>query len=94
MLDEAARWHARLVLVAGEAGIGKTSLVAEAAARRELCVGWGTCADADRRPAFWPWTVALRGLLAADPAGAAETVVDLVARRLPARYRFGPCEIQ
>ncbi len=31
---------------------------------------------------------------AADPAAAAETVVDLVARRLPARYGFGPGEIQ
>ncbi|MDP9372015.1 MAG: ATP-dependent RecD-like DNA helicase [Chloroflexota bacterium] len=31
---------------------------------------------------------------AADPAAAAETVVDLVARRLPARYGLGPGEVQ
>jgi exodeoxyribonuclease V alpha subunit len=33
-------------------------------------------------------------LPADDPAAAAETVVDLVARRLPGRYGFGPGEIQ
>jgi len=33
-------------------------------------------------------------LPADDPAAAAETIVDLVARRLPARYRLGPGEIQ
>jgi tetratricopeptide (TPR) repeat protein len=38
-------------------------------------VGWGTCADAERAPAFWPWTTALRGLLAAaDPAEAGRLV--------------------
>ena len=50
---------------AGEAGIGKTTLIGEAAARSGLAVGWGTCADAERAPAFWAWTTALRGLLAA-----------------------------
>jgi len=86
VLDEAARGHARLVLVAGEAGIGKTTLVAEVAVRAGLCTGWGTCADADRRPAFWPWTAALRGLLASDAPGASELVGpdgEELARLLP-----------
>ena len=52
------------MLVGGEAGIGKTTLVGEAATRSGWSVGWGTCADADRAPAFWPWTTALRGLRA------------------------------
>jgi tetratricopeptide (TPR) repeat protein len=86
-VDDAAQGRARLVLVAGEAGIGKTTLVGESAGRAGLRVGWGTCVDADRAPAFWPWTAALRDLLAvAGPAEAAALagpdVADL-ARLLP-----------
>jgi hypothetical protein len=40
-VDEAAAGCARLVLVSGEAGIGKTTLVGVAAARSGLLVGWG-----------------------------------------------------
>jgi len=60
-VEEAASGRARLVLVAGQAGIGKTTLIGEAAARSGLLVGWGTCAE--RAPAFWAWTAALRSLL-------------------------------
>jgi AAA ATPase domain len=75
------------VLVAGEAGIGKTTLIGEATARSGLLVGWGACAEAERMPAFWPWTLALRGLLSAlDPTDAeALTRIDTaeLARLLP-----------
>lgn len=68
-VEEAAAGRARLVLVGGEAGIGKTTLLGEAATRSGLRVGWGTCADAERLPALWPWTTALRGLVTGlDPA--------------------------
>ncbi len=60
-----------LALVSGEAGIGKTALLdrfAADAAERGARVARGTCWDADRAPAYWPWTQALRGLgVAADP---------------------------
>ena len=53
--------------------MGKTTLIGVAAARSGLAVGWGTCAEAERTPAFWPWSVALRALLtAADPTDVAE----------------------
>ncbi|PVY96706.1 ATP-binding protein [Actinomycetospora cinnamomea] len=86
VLDEAAHGRARLVLVTGEAGIGKTSLVAEAVSRLGWSTGWGTCADADRRPAFWPWTAALRGLVADDPDAVADLAgadADELARLVP-----------
>ena len=56
---------AGLVLVAGEAGIGKTALLNRFAgdvAARGGTVVWGTCWDGDQAPAWWPWTQALRAL--------------------------------
>jgi DNA-binding NarL/FixJ family response regulator len=86
-VEEAAAGRARVVLVVGEAGIGKTALVSEVVARSGWAVGWGTCADADRAPAFWAWAAALRGLVRSLPADAldtlgAEDAVEL-ARLLP-----------
>jgi len=86
-VEEASAGRARLVLVAGEAGIGKTSLISEVAARAGLRVGWGTCADAERAPAFWPWTAALRGLLAtlgtAEVEALTRTDIVELSRLLP-----------
>ena len=58
--------RAGLVLVTGEAGIGKTALLTRFAAQvagHGGTVVWGTCWDGDLAPAWWPWTQALRTLL-------------------------------
>ena len=92
-IEQAGAGRTCLVLVSGEAGIGKTALVAEAAARSRWRLGWGTCVEAESAPAFWPWTMALRELIggagpALDvlPPGAA---VDEIARLLPERGSAG-----
>jgi AAA ATPase domain len=58
-----------LVLVTGEAGMGKTSLmqryVAEVAEHGARAV-WGTCWEGDQAPALWPWTQVVRTLLDQD----------------------------
>lgn len=52
-----------LILVEGEAGIGKTRSLAELCARlRPLRVGVGTCAEADRDLPYVPLAAALRDL--------------------------------
>ena len=70
----------RLVLCAGEPGIGKTRLAQELAGlapAEGAPVSWGWCAEAEGAPAFWPWRQVLRALgvdaAARCSAGAAES---------------------
>ena len=73
---------AGLVLVIGEAGIGKTTLLTRFASRVRADGGtvvWGTCWDGDQAPAWWPWTQALRGLLDRNPEVADAAQPELAA---------------
>ena len=72
-LTGAAAGRGRLVLVAGEPGIGKTRLaeeVARRAASRGVRVAWGRCDEEEGAPAFWPWVQVVRQLLADVAPGA------------------------
>jgi predicted ATPase len=64
-LDDAIAGRLRLLLIAGEPGIGKTWLaehLAEHAAKRGARVLWVRCWEAGGAPPFWPWTQMLRAL--------------------------------
>ncbi|MFC5288172.1 ATP-binding protein [Actinokineospora guangxiensis] len=64
-VDRVRDSHGGLVLVAGEAGIGKTTLVTTAAdeARRQgTLVLSGSCWDSDSVPGLWPWVQVVRAL--------------------------------
>ena len=69
-LVAAASGTGGVVLIAGEAGIGKTRLAEAVTARataRGALTGWGRSFESEAAPAFWPWIEALRQLLAAVP---------------------------
>lgn len=78
----------QLVLISGEAGIGKTRLLDETArlaTRRGLRVVWGRWLEAEGMPAYWAWREALRPMEVIEPAAAALTTAEreAAARVLP-----------
>jgi hypothetical protein len=67
----------QLVLIAGEAGIGKTGVAvvaADEAAATGALVLWGRCAQIEGVPAFWPWAQVVRA--AADAGATPPEAVD------------------
>ena len=75
-LDQATAGRGQVMLLAGEAGIGKTRIAQEFAARavrREVQVLWGRCNEEPGAPLYWPWVQLLRGWLkSSDPELRAE----------------------
>lgn len=68
-LEAATRGEGQVVLVEGEAGIGKTRLLAEVA-KSALALGmrvaWGRSWDRSAAPPYWPWLEVLRDLELAE----------------------------
>ena len=76
-VDAAVGGAGGVVLLAGEAGMGKTALASEAVAyakTRGAAAVWGTCWEGDGAPGFWPWIQVMRAL-AADADGTGEAVL-------------------
>ena len=71
-LTEALGGSSRVVLITGEAGIGKTALAVRLAGEAEAlgaAVGWGRGSEREGAPAFWPWIQIVRDqLVRPDPA--------------------------
>ena len=96
-LAEAEAGRGRLVLLAGEPGIGKTSLADAAtamAAERRFTVYWGRCWESGGAPAYFPWLGVLSALSATldeptlaevlgDGAAVLAEIVPELRRRLP-----------
>lgn len=69
-IDRLGQGRGSLLLIGGDAGIGKTALLEELAAsalERSLPVHWGGCEETDGAPAFWPWIQILRSITAQLP---------------------------
>ncbi|MGE3590589.1 MAG: AAA family ATPase, partial [Ilumatobacteraceae bacterium] len=85
--DDAARGLGSIVILSGEAGIGKTS-VARVVARHvheRMGVSWGACTADRSTPPFWPWhslvTLEHANRLATDPTVGAPRFEQLRALR-------------
>lgn len=78
-VERARGGHGGLLLIVGEAGIGKTALTGRAvheAERSGMTVLRGACWGADGTPGYWPWTQVIRGLRRSLPAQAWEAASE------------------
>ncbi|HVN87985.1 MAG TPA: protein kinase [Candidatus Binatia bacterium] len=96
-LHDALSGRGRLIMLAGEPGIGKTRIAEELATYARLRNAqtlWGRCYEGDGAPAFWPWMQIVRAyvherdsasLMSALGSGAADIaqMVSEVRERLP-----------
>ncbi len=65
-LGEAVSGHGRLIMLAGEPGIGKTRTVQEFAAlvsERGAYMLWGRCYEGGGTLPYWPWTQCIRACM-------------------------------
>ncbi|NEM05781.1 BTAD domain-containing putative transcriptional regulator [Geodermatophilus normandii] len=89
--EQAAAGRGAVVVLGGEAGIGKTRL-AEAVADMSRAAGWAVaesrCADDAGAPALWPWTQVLEQLGQEPPAPAGQDGDDAAADADAARFRL------
>jgi hypothetical protein len=91
-MSASAQGRRSAVVVSGEAGMGKTSLIRAAidgVNSDMLLVGWGTCWHGDGAPGFWPWTQALGDLVrlvgterAATATGQDREILSALVREL------------
>jgi len=83
--DQSAAGRGHLVLIGGEAGIGKTAVAGAAAdwaAAHGALVLSGRCSETEGAPAFWPWAQVVRA--AADTGARPPAAVSALGWALPA----------
>lgn len=85
LLDDVRTGEGRVLLLSGEAGIGKTRAlerVAELAAGEGFRVLHGRCVESEGAPAFWPWVQILRAAVSDDPPSGLLRVLGEGAREV------------
>ena len=65
-LEDALNGYGRIVMLAGEPGIGKTRTVEELASQATTLgaeVFWGWCYEGEGAPPYWPWVQPIRSYI-------------------------------
>tara|TARA_B100001964_G_C14194060_1_gene582467 strand:+ start:337 stop:1302 length:966 start_codon:yes stop_codon:yes gene_type:complete len=81
-LDEAMAGHGQLVMLAGEPGIGKTSIAQELTSRASglgARILWGWCYEREGAPPYWPWVQPIQSYIAEASADVLESLMGLGA---------------
>jgi tetratricopeptide (TPR) repeat protein len=94
-LSQLQAGHGHAMFLAGEPGIGKSTLARLAAAEAEnrgIPVFWGFAWETGGAPAYWPWTQLLRPLVERFAPGAELT--DKLAQMLPGTAGAGDLQLQ
>jgi class 3 adenylate cyclase/tetratricopeptide (TPR) repeat protein len=84
--DEAIEGRGQLVLIGGDAGIGKTRLAEEVrgyASARGAQVLWASAWRSSGAPAYWPWIQLMRAWAGSEPSGAAGVVPNALGSLVP-----------
>ena len=94
-LNDAVSGQGRIVMLAGEPGIGKTRTAQELASRAESLgaqVIWGWCYDQEGAPPYWPWVQTVRAYISVtepDQLRAGPTLwLELVRAKPHCRHRW------
>ena len=97
-LDLARAGRGTVVLLAGDPGIGKTTLLewlVSEAARTDVRAYWGRCWEGGGAAAYWPWAQVVRGCLAdrgdthfGGEAAGVERILPELAARVPVSGPF------
>ena len=77
-LEDALGAQGRLVMLAGEPGIGKTRTAQELAAQAEALgaqVFWGRCFEEEGAPPYWPWVQPIRSYV--QKQGQAQLLLEM-----------------
>lgn len=88
-LDAAARGAGGVGLISGDAGIGKTRLIADVLAERgsAFLTGWGAWPEDETVPPYWPWHTALAPVGIELPTGISGGRFDIALRLVKALQR-------
>ena len=90
-MDQVIAGRGHLLLLTGEAGIGKTTLLAEAARYAEdrgARVAWGWGWPGEGAPGYWPWVQVMRALGLETPLSATAGSLDVEAAPASARFQL------
>lgn len=96
-LDDARSGRGRMVMLAGEPGIGKTrtaEMIASVAEQVGFTSHWGRCSEERGAPAYWPWVQIVRSCIVRHEADSVRAALGqnagIIAESVPDIARVTP----